>query len=185
MKKLLPIILLLSILPCVAEINEDDKKRYNEAMIELAKATTEETRFYALGDAGKEAFTSGKHKEAKKHALELKKLSKKFPKNWNYGNAIQDCNLILGRLAILDDDLKLAGDYLLAAGRSPGSPQMNSFGPNMSLAKDLAKKGEKKVVVEYFKLCKVFWKMHRGKLEKWTEQVSKGEVPDFGANLVY
>jgi len=38
----------------------------------------------------------------------------------------------------------------------------NSFGPNVSLAKDLLEKGERDTVVEYFEACKKFWKMDRG-----------------------
>ncbi len=49
--------------------------------------------------------------------------------------------------------------YLIAAGKSPGSPQMDSFGPNMTLAKDLLEKGERDAVLEYFMRCRKFWKM--------------------------
>ena len=75
--------------------------------------------------------------------------------------------------------------HLLEAGKSPGSPQMDSFGPNMSLAKDLIEKGERDVVVEYFGLCRTFWKMDRGRLDEWTQTVKAGKTPNFGANLVY
>ncbi len=76
--------------------------------------------------------------------------------------------------------------YLIEAGKSPGSPQMDSFGPNMSLAKDLLEKGERDVVLEYFELCRKFGgKMHGDQLNKWSQQVKDGKIPDFGANLVY
>jgi hypothetical protein len=62
---------------------------------------------------------------------------------------------------------------------------MNSFGPNVSLAKDLLEKGEKEIVIEYLTLCKSFWEMHRGRLDDWIALAQAGRVPDFGANLVY
>jgi hypothetical protein len=62
---------------------------------------------------------------------------------------------------------------------------MNSFGPNMSLAKDLLQKGERDVVLEHFELCRKFWKMDRGRVDQWSQDVNAGKIPDFGANLVY
>ena len=63
--------------------------------------------------------------------------------------------------------------------------KMDSFGPNMSLAQDLLTKGERDVVLEYFELCRHFWKMENGRLTKWGQEVKAGRIPDFGANLVY
>lgn len=62
---------------------------------------------------------------------------------------------------------------------------MNSFGPNMQLAKALLKKDERDVVLEYFQRCGTFWKMGETRLAAWTESVKKGEIPEFGANLEY
>lgn len=62
---------------------------------------------------------------------------------------------------------------------------MDTFGPNMSLAKDLLEKGERDTVLQYFELCRRFWKMDHGQLDEWTRQVKAGKVPRFGANLVY
>ena len=98
---------------------------------------------------------------------------------------MQDANLVLGRIAVRDGRIDDAKRYLIEAGKSPGSPQMDTFGPNMSLVKDLLEKGEREVVVEYFELCRKFWKMHAGRLDKWSQQVKDGKVPDFGANQVY
>ena len=62
---------------------------------------------------------------------------------------------------------------------------MDTFGPNMSLARDLLEQGEKGVVLEYFELCRNFWKMHRGRLDAWATTVNDGGMPDFGGNLLY
>lgn len=151
----------------------------------LNKATNEEERFYALGDAAKEAFTEGKNKKAKKYAVELSDLTPKFECNWNYGNALQDYNIVLGRIALKEGQIEKAKNHLIEAGKSPGSPQMDTFGPNMSLAKDLLEKGENEVVIEYFTLCKSFWEMDDGRLDEWIVLVKAGRIPNFEANLVY
>lgn len=159
--------------------------RLQAATQKLSEATNNEDRFYALDDAAKENFVAGDIETAGKFANELLKLAPDFKGNWNYGNAIQDGNLVLGRIAMRQGKVQEAGQYLLAAGASPGSPQMNSFGPNMSLAKDVLGKGQRDVVLQYFELCRKFWKMDYGKLDEWRDEVKAGKIPDFGANLVY
>ena len=155
------------------------------AMRNLRAAKTEEKRFYALGDAAKENFAGGNIPDARKYADELLTLLPKYKTDWNYGNAIQDANLVLGRIAVKEGEIDLAKKFLQQSGDSHGSPQMNSFGPNMSLALDLLKHGERDAVLEYFLRCRKFWKMDHGKLDQWTGDVQKGRTPDFGANLIY
>ena len=158
----------------------------NDSAIEkLEKATTEEDRFYALGDAGKEAFAQENYVNAESYAVELEKLTPKYKKNWNYGNAIQDYNIVFGLIALKDGNLKKANEHLILAGESPGSPQMDTFGPNMLLAQALLEKGEKDTVVKYLESCKTFWEMDRGRLDNWILIVKGGGIPSFGANLEY
>jgi hypothetical protein len=76
-----------------------------------------------------------------------------------------------------------AKNYLLAAGQTPGSPQRDSFGPNMALAKELLEKGETDAVVSYIDLCRKFWKMGSEQLNLWSAAVKEGRLPDFGPNL--
>jgi peroxiredoxin len=151
----------------------------------LEKAKSEQERFYALGRAAKESFNNGNYSVAKTYAEELASLTSRYTKDWNYGNAIQDSNVVLGRLALRDGNVAAAKAFLLEAGKSTGSPQMNSFGPNLSLAQDLLRKGEKEVVIEYLNACKKFWKMENGKLDDWIALVKDGRIPDFGPNLIY
>lgn len=104
---------------------------------------------------------------------------------WNYGNNVHRGNVILGRIALRSGDLEEAGRRLLAAGNTPGSPQLDSFGPNMSLARELLQKGEKEIVLSYFELCSKFWKMGKERLDAWSAAVRDGNIPDFGPNLRY
>ncbi len=98
---------------------------------------------------------------------------------------IHECNLILGRVALRRGDLKRAGEYLLAAANVEGKGALSSFGPNMMLARELLEKGQRDIVLEYFRRCSKFWSYDRGQLARWAEQVRAGEIPQFGANLVY
>jgi hypothetical protein len=161
------------------------QERFDAAIQRLATAKSDQDRFYALNDAAEQGLVIGKTEEARRNAEELLGLLPRFVGDWNYGNAIQDGNLVLGRIAVREGRIAEAKQRLLEAGRSPGSPQMNSFGPNMSLAKDLLEKAETEAVLEYFGLCRKFWALDRGHLDQWTQEVKAGRVPDFGPNLVY
>jgi hypothetical protein len=54
----------------------------------------------------------------------------------------------------------------------------------MSLARDLLAAKEIDTVLQYFQLCARFWD-RRDSLELWSSQAKAGQMPDFGANLVY
>jgi hypothetical protein len=101
------------------------------------------------------------------------------------GNEVHHGNLILGHVRIRQDDVAAAGDHLIAAGETPGSPQLDSFGPNMSLAAALLKAGQAKTVLRYFDKCATFWDERFSQLPQWRAYVRAGEVPTFGANLRY
>ncbi|MGC9970786.1 MAG: energy transducer TonB [Bryobacteraceae bacterium] len=141
-----------------------------------------EERFYALPQMAKAALAAGALDKAAAYASEL--LGQR-ERDWNYGNAIHAGNMVLGLVALRNGSVGQAKHYLLEAGKTPGSPTLDSFGPNMALAKELLEKGEREVVLEYFSLCKAFWKMGGQRLEAWAATVRKGGVPDFGANLMY
>ena len=163
----------------------DPKQRLAHADSELAVANGEYNRWIALGDAAMMNVEAGSTEKAKSYAEELLRLAPKYSKDWNYGNALHKGNLTLGRLSLLSGDVENAKKYLLEAGRTPGSPQLDSFGPNMTLAKELLEKGERAAVLEYFGLCGNFWKMGGQKLREWGALVKDGITPDFGANLLY
>jgi len=162
-----------------------EQKQYDQAMEKLNKAESKLKRFYALGSAAKASFNIGNTNQARWLAEELQNMMGDFTSDWNYGNAVQDANIVLGRIAVTEGRIEDAKTHLLAAGKSPGSPQMNSFGPNMSLANDLLQKGEKAAVLKYFKQCAKFWNKKHSRLKEWTQQVQAGQNPDFGANLYY
>lgn len=142
-------------------------------------------RFTLLPTAAKTAFLAKEYPSAKIHAEELLNLAANYTNDWSYGNAIHDGNMVLGRLAVRSGDIQKGAEYLIAAGKTPGSPQLNSFGPNMSLANDLLEKGEKQSVIEYFGLCKKFWEREEGRLDSWIASIQGGGKPYFGTQIHY
>ncbi len=129
-----------------------------------------------------------------KYAVALLESVHGQEKDWNYGNVIHDANLILGRVALKKGNIEKTKHYLLEAGKTPGSPQLNSFGPSFTLAHELLEKGEKITVLEYLDLIGKFWanpenvnpsnhnrvriaQEHAEKLSKWKNEIIKGKNP--------
>lgn len=131
------------------------------------------------------AFDAGDLQKARAYAELLLREATSQQGSWNHGNAVHKGNLILGRIAAAEGRVADAVTFLRAAGETPGSPQLNSFGPNMTLAKDLLERGERDAVLAYFEACRVFWKMGGDRLDAWTREVRVGTIPNFGANLRY
>jgi hypothetical protein len=163
------------------------KSRLARAEKDLAAASDEGERLCALGEAAMMNVEAGSLVKAREYASETLQLASKHATDPSscFGTAVHKGNLALGRIALRSGDLEMAKKHLLAAGRTPGAPELDSFGPNMSLAKELLEKGERQAPIEYFQLCSVFWKMDNGQLRQWTALAKDGIVPDFGANLVY
>lgn len=147
-----------------------------------------EERFYQFKKFVEEAFYQEDFTAVKLLAEEYLLLAEDFKTNWNYGNAIHHANIFLGRTALKNGNIEAAKEFLLQAGNTPGSPQLNTFGPNMSLAKELLEIGEMAVVLEYFDLCAKFWQPQFQQMsgaDQWKEQIENGQIPDFKANMAY
>ncbi len=141
-------------------------------------------RYSALPRLSKTAWAAGDIDKARTYAEELLRDAEAH-RDWNYGNAIHDGNMVMGLVALQAGNSAQASNFLIQSGKTAGSPQLNSFGPNMTLANVLLQKGEKDVVLEYFSLCRTFWTMGSAKLDEWSATVRGGGVPSFGANLFY
>ena len=159
----------------------EEALRLYEIAFELSDELDRET---LLEDLAKVAFEAGRHDKAREYAESMLQDAQ-GGMTWNYGNRVHHGNLVLGRIALAKGNVKAAKFRLTAAGNTPGSPQLDSFGPNMTLARDFLEKGERDVVLKYFRLCSKFWDMDFGKLDEWAALVKAGKIPDFGANLKY
>ena len=118
-------------------------------------------------------------------ANELLEIAREYPDDWSFGNAIHKGHLALGWVRLHEGEIEAAKHQFLEAGKTVGSPQLKSFGPNMALAAELLRRGESESVLEYLKLCRKFWEMGDKHLDYWQWQIQSGQEPDFGANLRY
>jgi len=150
-------------------------------------ADADYVRVLGLRGTAEFALRLGELDRAAALSRELLAIAERFRKDFFYGNAVHHGHLVLGLVALRRGDRGAAGVELLAAGRTPGSPQLNSFGPNMRLAQALLRAGDREVVLQYLELCAKFWTLPLGaeRLAEWAAQVRAGAVPDFRANLIY
>ncbi len=150
------------------------------------KSMPNDRRETVLDSVAKASIDAGDIAKAKKYGNEMLRLSSDSSAgSWNYGNMLHHGHLIMGLVALREGNLDAAKQHLRGAGDTPGSPQLDSFGPNMSLAKELLEKGERQIVLDYFKQCARFWGPSRNELVSWAKEVRAGKIPDFGPNLDY
>ena len=151
------------------------RRKPSEVLADLAQHGDHQSSEYraALPDLVKMAIEAGELDKANVYGQELIQ-SAKNPKDWNYGNAIYDGNTALGRVALRKGDVAQAKRFLMAAANTPGSQRLSSSGPDLSLARELAFKGERKIVLEFFSSCKRFWKQGGLQLDGMSASVRAG-----------
>lgn len=141
-------------------------------------------QYMILDDVAFEAALSDHVTEAKAAADKLLELAEKY-KNykdnnqkslaWRYGDAIHMGHTVLGLLALKNNNIDEAKQHLLLSGQVDGSPVLNSFGPNMTLARELLKKSERDSVLKYFDECDRFWSVPF----YWRWFIKMGFLPSF------
>lgn len=165
------------------ELSAEDLPSRREALRFLERALElGGNRGYLLTSLVKLSIDAGETTRAKAWAEELLATP---PGGWNEGNAKHHAHLALGRLALRQDDRATAARQLLAAAQGPTSPQLASFGPNMQLALELLKAGDRATVVQYLKACRKIWETGIPQLDTWIAEIETGLTPDFGVNLNY
>lgn len=116
-------------------------------------------------------------------------LRKELPEDtldWNYCNVVHQLMILIGLQALIEeDDVDGAKDCLIMASQIRGSPQLNTFGPNMLLVKALLERGEFETVELYLDHCRSFWELGTPTLDIWIREVHDHKIPDFGANIEY
>lgn len=135
-------------------------------------------RFYRMEDEITAAYKANDFEKVKVLAKENLELASVYRCNWNYGNAIHDTNRTLGLISLKSGDLDAAADFLLKAGKSTGSPQLNSFGPELDLANELLQQGKVDAVKAYLTDIKSFWEMNNGQIDSWLAEIDKGGRPE-------
>lgn len=151
------------------------------------------------------ALRRGDLKKAQSLANQALNEAQRKARDWNYGNVIHDANQILGIVALRRGDVKRAKRLLVLAGKTPGSPQLNTGGIHLVLARELAQCGESGTVLEYLHSIRRFfldrpspdsagtgiwgfgglWKKlaaleredSRQLFESWQKEIESGRVP--------
>lgn len=147
-------------------------------------------RFGLLLDLAPAAFTAQDAKKAERFARELVEAGTDLGRNSRFDSgepsyAIHIGHTILGLIELGKGNRSAAGEHLIASATFEGAayPVLKSFGPNMSLADGMIRKGDTQTVLRYFELCSKFWIHDRGILEIWRKDLVAGESPDFRGSL--
>jgi len=136
-----------------------------------------------LKDLAWEEFNNGNLDQAVIYSNELLRLNSIVEENWNYGNAIHHSHTILGLVSLESFDLANAKKHLLLSSRTPGSPQLNTFGPRFTLAQKLINLEEYETVEKYLINCRRFWNLEKGRISRWLEEIESGKKPQFERKL--
>ena len=159
------------------------RKSLAQAEMVVERTTSDrEAHAEALNAASKAAMEAAAIDKARRFATDLLKLVADRRDNM-YGQYFHDVHVVLGRVSLKDGNVEQAKTHLLEAGGTTGGGTLTSFGPNMSLAKELADRGERSTVMAYLELCRRFWQGPQ--LNQWIQTLKSGQVPNFGANLTY
>jgi tetratricopeptide (TPR) repeat protein len=143
-----------------------------------ADTTARLNRFYSLEDLISAEYEKGNYEAAVEYINEYLALAAVYEGNWNYGNAIHDGYRYLGLISYDRGDLDEAAEYLKKSSESTGSPQLDTFGPELDLASLLLQEGKVEEVSIYLKGIRKFWEMDNGAIDSWLEQINNGERPE-------
>jgi tetratricopeptide (TPR) repeat protein len=141
-------------------------------------------RFAYFTEMPRDAILANDYIRAKHLSEQLLSWVGNFRDDPNYGYAIHIGNIVLGRVALHSGDTDSAETYLTAAGDTPGSPQLTSKGPDMSLADELLKRGQRQAARDYLQQCEKFWTSGSSRLKSWIATIDAGGSPDFGAQAI-
>lgn len=135
------------------------------------------TRFIYLSEMASITLDVNKNEEASMYASELLKLAQAYRQDLNYGNAIHNANIVLGHVALNHGNISDAKKFLIKASETPGSEELSLNGPDITLAKKLAKANETDAVIKYLRLCKDFWIHDNGRIDQWIASLQNNKLP--------
>ncbi len=132
--------------------------------------------FYRLPALLEKEYHKGNLNKASKHAKQYLNLATAYHCNWNHGNAIHDANRYLGLISLKKKDIDNAVMYLQHASETPGSMQLETFGPEFDLARHLLKEGKRDEVIQYLVKIDAIWKNNQ-QIHKWISKIEAGKTP--------
>lgn len=148
-----------------------------EKLQQLLDQADDYQRYVLLDTAARTAMELKLFNKADIYANELIGLATKYPEDWNYSSALHQSRIILGKIALRNDDMATAKRYLLAAGKVPASDLLNQRRPDFALAQTLLDTDEKTTVKQYLDLCKNLWPDGLSLLDHWQQQLASGKTP--------
>jgi hypothetical protein len=155
------------------------------ARLHACDLTTEAVpRFHRFIEAPRDAVRAGDYVQAKKLAQQLLLTATAFRDDEQYGWAQHVANIALGRVAVHTGDVDTGNSFLIAAGQVPASPMLGSRGPDMSLAKELLRYDQRRIVHDYLNECEKVWPAGTSRLRAWAAKVEAEGKADFGAQAL-
>jgi hypothetical protein len=166
---------------------ERDRKSLDLARKRLQMAKDPLETFHAQVHFVRMANNVQQLSDAKPIAETILKTAPKFKSNWDYGNGVHIAHIVLGRYAASTGDVATAKYHLNAAAFPAASSILREFGPNLSLARALLKRGECDAVLAFLSKYAKIWRTEDApqKFSEWEKDIKSGKFPRFGANLVY
>jgi len=158
----------------------DERRRLaRDAVEEFAIALTlADEDWVALGnriDLVKAAVLAEAWDRARETAERVLVDNETCQRKFQYGDAIHEANIALGLAALADDDVTAAAEYLVRAGKTPGSPQLEYIGPDLDLARALLKRGERTAVLVYLTDCARLCERRADLVAGWRAAIERGE----------
>jgi hypothetical protein len=151
------------------------------ALAEFERAYAIETwslsKHILLLEIAKAAVVAGARERAIEAAKEALGEAPVYEGTGQYGNTLHWAHIVLGSVALLDGQIADASAMLIRAGRIPGSPQLDSFGPDLVLAQRLLDHGDRHAVETYLTDCQRFWTGDGGRLATALSQIRAGQCP--------
>jgi hypothetical protein len=127
----------------------------------------------------KAAWAAGDRADARERAEKVLASLRDRKRDWDFGNLLHEMHILLGRVALEEGDLEKADVHLLRAAATPGSPQLDSFGPDWTLASDLLERGRREAVSAYVLRVEKFWESGRDQIAEWKRVLAAGGTPQF------
>lgn len=147
-------------------------------------ASDAKRRFDTLPEAARAAYEAGEITKAAAYAREALDTAPRHMNHWSHGHALHHGNLVLGRIALAAGRRADARNHLKRSGDLPESARrsgtLSSFGPDMTLARELLETEEREAVIDYLESCKKFWACGKDRLEQWIAEIRSGGSPQLG-----
>lgn len=111
-------------------------------------------------------------------AIELERAAREGAPD--IGNVIYDMNQVRGRVALSRGRRADALQFLRASAATSGSPQLASWGPRLTLARELLAVGETEPVLEFLSQLRSIWRgpVAAEALSEAVAAIRNGDIPD-------